>query len=259
MMVNKHARSKHELFSFGGNMNQVATSTQTKAVAHVPSTLADWGAPDVTSKDIVIPKILIMQPGSEAVLKRGAKFGEFREASTDRLIGSVEKPFEFIPFWCEKIWLVMDGTDKKEKFLRIEKVTAQNESHPFESVVGKTREVWRFVYNFYVMLPNELDGLPYIISFKGSSMRAGRSLFTQMYAINQKAGLTPASLVMRMGGSIESNNDGTFVVADVKPVRASKSAEIEAAFNWVKTIRSGAVKVDDSDLKQEAQVVGEDF
>ena len=51
--------------------------------------------------------------------------------------------------------------------------------------------------NFYVMLPKQIDAgtaVPYVLSFKSTSYREGKKLFTQMYMRNRKANLPPPGI-----------------------------------------------------------------
>jgi hypothetical protein len=108
----------------------------------------------------------------------------------------------------------------------------------------------------YCLLPSDVkEGLPmpYTISFRRTSMRAGKKLFTQMYIRNKQAGKVPPASVMELSAKREKNDQGTYMVLDIAPVRASSNEEIHACFELYKTIQGGSVRVDHSDLEQEAQ------
>lgn len=245
--------TKKQRSTNGGIMNQLVSQEQ----------MQQWTSPQVEAQDLVIPKILAMQGMSEAVTEGTAKFGEFRDSLSNRLIGSIEKPFEFIPVHCEKLWLVFDAGSKKSEFLRAEKMTKENENHDFESVNPETKkkEKWQRVYSFYVLLPEDIKNggaMPHILSFKGTSYQAGKILFTQCYVINIQAGKTPASVVMKLTGSKQTNDLGTYVVMNAKPSRAATKEEVQEAFKWNQTIASRGVRVDDRDLKKTEKTVEED-
>jgi len=215
--------------------------------------LDTWATPAVSSSDIVIPRLLAMQGLSEMVIDGKAKFGEFRESLSGKLLGSLEKPVEFIPFFLDKKWIVeVKKPGGKFEYSRIEKVTPLNEAHPFEcDGLGDEKEKWTKVYEFYVLLPGEVElgaSLPYILSFSRTSFRAGRKLLTQMYVTNRAAKKVPAAQVMSLVGKKTENDQGTFVVMDVKTSRAAKDEEVKAAYDWMKTIQSGASKADGEEV-----------
>jgi hypothetical protein len=225
-----------------------------------PSTVAydpsEWGAPQMTSKDIVIPKIFAMQPMSKLVTEGKVKFGEFIDSLTSAVLGDVNNPIEFVPFYMEKCYVVMEEKAGKFSFKQQVPITAANESTDFEQTgEGGVKQKWYRTSNFYVLLPKEIaegTAIPYLISFRSSSARAGQKLATTMFMKNLKAGKTPAAMVLKLTGTKTTNDKGTFIVMDVQETRPSTDSEVTEAFGWVKTVRSGAVKVDHSDLEQEA-------
>lgn len=242
---------------------QVAKKSKEKVEETLPAVqssqvdLNAWGVPamNINARDIQIPKILAMQPGSNAVTAGEAKFGEFRDSLSGNLVGDVKNPIDFIPFFMEKVFVVMRLDKGQYKFNRQVPIVPAIEDHDFEHKEGEWQEKWYRTLNFYVLLPQEVaDGsaIPYILSFRSSSARAGQKLATTMYMKNLKAGKTPPAMTMSLSGATQKNDKGTFVVMDVKEKRASTSEEIASAFEWVKTVLSGRVKVDHSDLESEA-------
>lgn len=234
----------------------VATRSKGTAITTAdPKTLSDWGVPQMTSRDIVIPKILPMQAMSKKVTAGEAKFGEFRDSLTDEVVGDEKRPIEFIPFFMEKCYVVMRKEKGQYKFNRTVPLVAENEGEDFEQTNEGHEEKWYRTQNFYVLFPNEIENgaaIPKLLSFRSSSAKAGNKLATVMFMQNLKAGKTPAAQVMQLSGAKTSNDKGTFIVMDVKTVRESTEAEVAEAFNWVKTIRAGSAKVDHSDLEGEA-------
>lgn len=244
-MVGKSKVTRKKQHGNGGIMNQMVSQDQ----------MQQWATPDVSTDDLVIPKILAMQGLSDAVTNGNAKFGEFRDSLNNKLVGSIDKPFEFIPVYCQKLWLVFDATSKKKEFLRTEQLTELNKDHPFqyENLQTKKKEEWQRVYSFYVLLPEEVKAghaMPYIINFKGTSFQAGKILFTQCFVINPRAGKSPASQVMLLGGTKQSNDMGTFVVMNTKLTRAASKGEEAEAQRWNQILATIKVKVDDRDLKK---------
>ena len=79
------------------NEKAVATKSET-AVSNVAHDLSAWGETEVTSKDIVIPKILCMQGLSDLVSDGKAKMGDFVDSLEGNILGDIDNPVAFVPF-----------------------------------------------------------------------------------------------------------------------------------------------------------------
>lgn len=243
-----------------------ATAAQVPA-AMTAGDLKAWGVEGLTQRDIVIPKILAMQGLSKLVTSGQAKFGEFRDSLNGVVLGEIGKQaIEFVPFLLEKVWIVFEdknppGSQQTNyKFTKVEPLTAENENWPYEEVINGVKIRRDRTMNFYVLLPGEIEkggAIPYILSFRRTSARAGQKLATTMFMKNLKAGKTPASMVLELHGEKQQNDKGTFVVLDVKEKRPSTTAEIAEAFSWVKTVKAGKTRADTSDLEAEAAIIQE--
>jgi hypothetical protein len=226
-----------------------------KKESNVPAmSMADWGAPQVDSQDIIIPKILCMQGLSELVTDDKAKMGDFVDNMTSTVIGNYKEGIEFIPFHMEKILIVSKSNGSDYEFERIEKVDATNANKEYEEVIGGEKFKNEYCMNFYVLRPEDMS-LPYIISFKGMSRKSGKILATQMFVRNAAAGKVPPAFVMKLAGRKDKNDKGTFIVLETSPVRDSKQEEIANAFNWYKTVNAGGVKVNEADLNEKSSDV----
>jgi hypothetical protein len=153
--------------------------------------LDEWGMP-VSARDIIIPNIYLMQPMSEKVTAGDAAFGDFRESLSNEKLGDFKEGFDVVPLMLEKLWVEFDDSDDldEKEYLRTVPVTPANEALPYEDQekdqeTGKMRKIARdLVFRFYVLLLKDLEmgtALPHIISFRRTSLRAGKQLATQMY------------------------------------------------------------------------------
>jgi hypothetical protein len=233
--------------------NQEVAKTESSAVVAAGMDMGAWGAPPVSSKDIIIPKILCMQGLSVLVADEKAKMGDLVDSMTSEVIGNCkDKPVQFIPFHMEKVLIISKKVDGDFTFERIEAVTPENENTPYEETIGTDTFKNEFCMNFYVLRPEDMS-LPYIISFKGMSRKAGKILATQMFVRNAAAGKIPPAFVMQLGGVKTKNDKGQFYVLESKSVRESSQEEITAAFTWYKTVNSGGVKAHEEELKKESE------
>ncbi len=231
---------------------------------------AAWGGgPELTAADVIIPRILFMQPMSPQVTDGKAKFGEFRESLNSELFGEFDKGFNVIPFYMEKVWIEYEikaparaGGEREKKYLQTVPITPDNETLKYQDeaiVEGVRVNIERDrVMNFYVLLEKELElgsAIPYILSVRKSSLSAGKKLTTQMYMKNSRAGKSPAAMKMQIFAARQSGIvDGktvTYGVVDVKPVELAKDAHVAEAFHWFGIIRSGKAKVHAESYDQE--------
>lgn len=234
--------------------------------------MSEW---DVGSQhlgqDIVIPKILPMQGQSQLVTDMKAQVGEFRDSVSGAKLGSIAEPFEIIPFHVDKVWdiLVEKTSDKGEKQFEYERSEPiiENPMQPGyndnlewtgEEDGTPIKRVRRM--NFYCLLPGEIasgGAIPYVMSFKSTSFREGKKMFSQMYLRNLKAKLPPPAFAFKLAGIKAKNDRGqTYIVPTVELGRRTTEAEIAECLEWYKTIKGKkpgvTAVVDDSDLKQQA-------
>lgn len=232
---------------------QEVTTKQESGALVTEEMMGAWGTPQVSSQDIVIPKILCMQGLSALVADDKAKMGDLVDNMTNEVIGNcTNQPVQFIPFHMEKILIISKKVGNDFEFERIEKVSPANENTPYEEQVGDDLFKNEFAMNFYVLRPEDMS-IPYIISFKGMSRKSGKILATQMFVRNAAAGKIPPAFVMELSGTKTKNDKGVFYVLDTKAVRESSQEEIKSAFQWYKTVNAGGVKVHEetSESKEE--------
>lgn len=229
-----------------------------KEQAQLPSTeLNDWGAPNMKSSDVVLAKILPMQASSVLVTDGKATMGEFRDSLSGVKMGSIAEPIEVVPFHVEKYWDIMEQEGENFKWKRsmplIEDPTKEGYNDGLawegEDLGVPVRRVRRM--NFYVMLPSEIaagTSLPYIFSFKSTSYREGRKLWTQMYVRNYRAKLAPCGYTIKIGGKKEKNEHGVFIIPNYELGRRINEQEYAECKQWFSMVKKGGVVVDESDV-----------
>lgn len=233
----------------------------------LPAEIADlsqWGMPTVLGNDIIIPKILPMQPSSELVTDMKAQIGEFRDSLSGEKLGSIIEPITVIPFHIQKFWdiLVEDGDQFKWQtsipLIEDPMNKGYNDNLPWKDAVDgiNIKRIRRM--NFFVLLPSQMEqgtSLPYIFSFKSTSFVEGKKVYSQMYMRNPRAGLPPAAYTFKIAGIKTKNEKGTFIVPTVELGRRATNEEVKEAFDWFKIVSKGGVRVDDSDLTAGESVV----
>lgn len=216
-------------------------------------TAAGWGRSEFSAQDLVIPRIELVQATSDKAKDGSAKFGDLVDSATSEKLGDFKQGIDCVPFHMTKVWVEKEWPHnaKKGNYKRTVQVTPENEDLPFEEVIDAMTTLKRTkVMNFFVMLKDK--NVPYVISFKSTSLSAGKQLATQMYVLNASKNLSPAAIHVQIGSKTRSGDNGEYAVLDVKPGAGSLESEVGAAFGWFQRITSKKdVKVtEDSEVVQ---------
>ena len=242
--------------------NQTPVATEPKQ-AHLPAevSLDAWGeAPRLNAQDIIIPKILLMQGLSDLVADGKAMMGDFRDSLSGAKLGSIVEPIEIIPFHLEKfIDIEEDDGEGNFKWARTEPLIEDplnpkyNDNLPWTDTIDglAVKRVRRM--NFFCVLPADVKSfgagaLPYVLSFKSTSFREGKKMYTQMFMRNRAQQLPPNAFTFKVGGEKVKNDKGTFIVPSVELGRRTDTLEYTTTLDWFKKIKKDGVRVDDSDV-----------
>lgn len=240
-------------------MSTKELAVKQEAAVMTASEMNDWGVPtSMSTQDMVIPKILPMQGLSQLVSDGIAKMGEFRDSISNELLGSIDAPVELIPFFLQKAWDIMEEDGKGNyKWARtvplIDNPVAAgyNDNWTWEGeengvAIKRVRRM-----NFFVLVRSQIGtgAMPYVLSFKSTSLKEGKKLFTEMYVRGIRAGLPPAAHSYMLGGKKEKNDKGTFVVPTMTRASRTNPEELQECLHWIRLINSGAAKVDNSDVE----------
>lgn len=260
------ANKKKDQTPVGATKETEEKALQTKPQGAITtSTKDEWDLGAVDSKDIIIPRLVILQSTSKLVQKDAAAFGDIANTVTGEILGSCRekerKPVKFIAFKEEKTWGLFEVTGTKPEFRGVVPITAENNDLEREyEENGKKFRRYRTL-SYFVLLPEELEKggmpLPYILTFRSTSFKAGRVLSTHfvMCKASMKQGkpTAPPSVVFELSGTKTQNDKGTFYVAEVTPTKeVAKPEWVQTAHDWLKTMRSSNYRVDATDA-------GEDF
>lgn len=203
-----------------------------------------WQQEEVSASNIIIPKVMVMQGLSEMVTEGKAMFGDFKDSLTEETLGGLNKPFEFIPFHLDKILYVTHrkaGTQDKFGLKEVLPLTAETERLPWNDAEGDMEIKRTQAYNFYVINPEDTS-MPYIITFKGMSLRNGKVLNTLAFVKSFIEGSFPPAHRYLLEGTKVQNDKGTFVTIAAKRGEKSENAEIMAAAKWKQTLDAGEAK-----------------
>lgn len=217
----------------------VAQTTSTEVAVH--QNIEQWGDNKMSSADLIIPKIVLQQGLSPMVADGKAKMGDILNSASSEIVGGVEKPLEIIPFYMDKIWFVSKKNGNDFEFVRSEPVTRDNEKSPWQFVEDGVEHKRDYAMIFYCLVTGQGD-VPYTITMKGASRKAGQSLATQMYSINALSKLPPAGVAIELGVKMINEPKKKYATFAIKPKRKTTSEELESAFNWFQQIKLSQVK-----------------
>lgn len=188
------------------------------------SEMDEWGGSPISAKDLVIPRIDLMNGLSKQVTEGNAAFGEFRDSLTNRKLGDLKTPFEIVPFMMRKFWVDYEKPLQGKKiYLRQYPVTPQNEDQKYErkerNEAGREYIVSSdYVLQFFVLLAADVkegSDIPYLVTFRRTSLKEGKKLATQMYVTNRGGSIPPAGKVVSLRSRKESNAENSWAVPEV--------------------------------------------
>ena len=208
----------------------------------------------VDNSDIMIPKILLMQPSSVMVAddKVNARIGDFRNSVNAEKLGTILEPLLFIPFHFTKIWDIIDP-EQNNKWLRSDPFNPGDENLPwnYEEEGVKRERVKRL--NFFGFIPQQVEAgniLPMVLSFKSTGYREGTKILTQM-KLNIAQKKLPWNTVYSLGGEKKKNDDDqTYCVPRISAVGDTHEDTLLLCMEWYRNIKNMTAKVvvDDSDV-----------
>lgn len=218
-----------------------------KKETSLPSTdLAAWGTgPDVSAKDLVVPKLILMQGTSDLVKKKKAQYGDLLDSIDKKILGSSDRAFEVIPYHVNKYYTIRNKNTPKKDFIRKDALTMDTDNLPYFDIEDGMEIIRERTYEIYCVQAGDQEGLPLVIVLKASNEKTGKAVFTQMYIKNRNAKLSPAAVVFEVSSREETRDDNSYMVYDMKPTRRSTKEEEASCLTWFKMVSQ--IKVDESE------------
>ena len=235
------------------DMQAVAVAEPTKTELTVVSDMPEgsWGSEGIDSKDLLIPKLLLMQGLSQLVAAGEAGTGDIINSLSKKVLGGKQKPVEIIPIMAQKSWVYFEKKGDKFNYVRVEPFTAATSDRPMEGVTADG-VAYRYDRSFdvYGLLTSEAKNptaLPFMVSFRRTSYMAGKKIAT-FFKQCEMAKKPPASRTLLLNSAMQKNDLGTFFTYDVADGRDADKNDLAKAYEWYKLIKRGSHHVDDSDM-----------
>lgn len=235
------------------------TEVVTQGTKELAAHMGSWGTEAVSASDVLIPKILLMQSLSEYVVDAKAGPGDLVDSVTGTVLLTSKdsrdgKGLEVIPIYMYKTIIIEQFNGSKWEYFSTEAFNPGDEKMPWEFETAGHKYRRNTTMNFYVLLATDAgkeDALPYLISFRRTSMKAGKLIATHF----MKASMSkqpPASKTIQIFSKSEKSDNGPYQTFTAAEGRKTSSDEIMAAYKWYEPVKSGLTKVDTTDESPEA-------
>lgn len=234
---------------------------ETASVPVVASANDAWGMEELNAGDIIMPKLLLMQGLSKMVASGDRQQGEIVNSLTKEMLGGITNikakacaDVEIVCFKAFKTWLEFDKVAGEWVYRKQYAMDASNVDLLQEETVNGIEIRRDRCLNYYVLLPKEIaegSALPYVVSFRRTSMQAGKkiaSATTRWKALGAQNAICHKSFNLTViQKTKDEKNYWAFDVTEGKATNAEAQAECK---KWFTALQKMSVKVDDSDLKE---------
>jgi hypothetical protein len=230
--------------------------------ADVSSMFEDMDYSSTEAKDLLIPKVLLLQGSSDRVkIDATHKAGDLIKSTTGEVYGSVREkdaqPIRFVPVYMFKTWVKKEVLGKgKLQYIETTPVTPENTDQRWEQeeVVDGVKHVYKLTknINFYVVLEKDFGNplaVPHVLTYRSTSKKAGAILENWFSECNiaQKAKIKtdangvlmlPFAKVFELSGKLESDDENTWFVLKTTEVESLKAEDVRLGqlFGWYKTV-----------------------
>lgn len=218
---------------------EVTNKKETQVASYNEADLTAWGDNDFSQSDIIIPKLVMMQPSSTLLSDNEAlRSGDYIHSVTKELIGNAKKPVKIIPIHMKKLYRVTVKEGMDYKYSHMEEWNEANDSAPKEFMHNHIPALRQKAYQFYVLI----DGfeIPFIVTMKGMSFGMGRRLANEMFLVNKMKKLPPPGRTFLLGvEDVEYEGKKYKGYAVTEDSITPASVVVGTALEWYKTINSG--------------------
>jgi len=225
---------------------QTEVTTTKKQELAVPMNEA-WGTEDLKSENVLIPRLALMQGQSKLVQDEKAKIGDIVDTVTGEVLGSASNPIEIIPIMQFDKWTLFHKEEGQWVYTGAVDATAANSGwhREWEGKSADGREEKR-VYSllFYVLLAKNFKTLPYLVTFKSTSLKTGKALMNHFFQAKND-GVPPASRTVFLASKKESGDKNTWYIFNVAPGKAATKEQVGVAYQWYQTLKLAKHKVAD--------------
>ena len=208
--------------------------------ANLPAEVAEgsWGAvEELDATDLLVPKIFHQQAMSDFVADGKAIPGDFCDSLTGEKLAGKDEGLEVIIFGSYKTMLIRKWDDKANRwdFESIITLTPQNArewaNKPLVEETSEGKFSHQMQYNYYCLLKDKLNDLPYVLTLGSTKTAAAKKLNTMLYRLKQLNKPSAAfSFILR--STPEKNDKGSWFGLEINQGNASTAVEMITAHGW---------------------------
>lgn len=211
---------------------------------------SQWGAGgNLDSKDLLVPRLILMQSSSTWVKEEKFKPGSFVHSLDMVSLGGKASPVELIVFQSFKSIYKEKLEGKKFEWVENLPWNSETSQLPWEEIIGT--EVYKNspCINFYCITTKDVaDGnvFPILISFKKSGLKTGKKLTTFLTKL-QMFKSPSAAITFNLTSYLEEKDGDKYYVPEISQGRKTTVDELTYAKLMYDLIKSSSVKVDEVD------------
>lgn len=217
---------------------------------------AMWGAADdMDNTDITVSKIYHQQALSKFVQDGKAQAGDWCDSLTGEVLAKKDEPLEVIIFSSNKKLLISESKVKhnpKFEFKEAQNVTPENCNLPWEEETEFGIIKRQLQYNYFVLLPNKLDELPYVLSFSSTKIKVAKKLNTMIAKLSRQK-LPSAAYIFDIRSVKETGDKGSWFGAEITQGFKCTPEQFKAAHDWYVQIRSTKVTIEEGESDTPSQ------
>lgn len=219
----------------------VATKGPQELVIAQDFTAGGWDEEVIDTKDIIIPKILLMHPTSDLVKKGERNQGEIIKSTTGEVVAKRNEKFEVIVFEKWKDWRIMKKNPQsgRYEYLRVEAWTPENDNAEWEYVENGEQMRRDKTLNFYGVLANEAaegNAFPVRLSFVRTGFKTGQKI-ADAYARALMDKQPPTRQVFKIGAELVNGKEETYFAFTVEPGGATSDTQKAQALQWRQVVQ----------------------
>lgn len=222
-----------------------------------PALMVDDVIGEIESKDILSPRILLMQAGSDLVTTKGndIQSGDLIDSITGDIIAGEGETIEFVILKAWKSWVKMlDTGSGKPQFVEEVPYNTSNSNTPRETMEnGKLLKNFE-THNYMVLLTKDLKddmAIPMTLAFKSTGLMASKAIKTYAGKLAMSAQITGkkkksiVEKVFEITTEFKDNDKGKYYIPKVKPARTTNKDELKVCKAWSDILKTSSIKVDD--------------
>jgi len=261
MASKKKAEEKKEVAAPAPEPKAVAKE-EPKALAVTEPESETWGSDELDGRDMLVPKLLLGQGLSKFVTDGDADQGQIIDSLSKEVLGGVmdkktkaAKPVALVLFDSNKTWLEFEKEGAEWVYKKTFARNANNIDLAREETIDGIEYRRDECLNFLALKAEDAENgvaMPYMVSFRRTSMRAGKKLGT-FIRFWKGAGKPIAHKTILLTAVPMQKDDKSFWGFDVSEGPVATPKQLAEARKWNQSIRANQehVKVDDSDLVNE--------